>query len=191
MSAHTEREVRWTDHIQAWVQLLTAMFAAIAIILSVVALIGQQQVNKSQIQANNQAQERERRVYASRVSLWGGEDRKSAIRVQNRSPVPINQPIVETGRELSASSPVGDVYHFLPTIPPCTVISFLPQRTKDGSMALYPSAIYFRDAYGSWANSYGKLEESPVWDNFQMAVGAKLETIVIQSYSFKDTTDCG
>ncbi len=93
---------RW----QALMATAGAVFALFALIGSAVALVytanaweAQKTLNEQQIALNTVTQQRERRVYSSRVALWAtvGTDFSSVrpagidINVQNRSPVPLRR----------------------------------------------------------------------------------------------------
>ncbi|MFI6820971.1 hypothetical protein ACIBJE_08445 [Micromonospora sp. NPDC050187] len=106
------------------VSLLALIGSGVALFYTAKAWEGQQTLNKQQIELNRVTQDRERRVYSSRVALWAtiGTDFSSIkpagvdVHIQNRSPVPLRRmrllvPL-ESGRVAEAR---------IEDVPPCVV----------------------------------------------------------------------
>lgn len=137
-SQHSKKELR-----AVWVQALAAVLALVlgvpGVWLAYKAFTDQQEINRSQIELNQLAQNRFERRYAAKFAFWD-EVRpfnkvEATFKLQNRSPVPLRHVTIVGKQRMYAATPKEvsmRLWFELPTIPPCSlaVVEIDPERLR-------------------------------------------------------------
>ena len=176
--------------------LLALLGSGIALVYTAQAWDGQQTLTSQQITLNQVIQNRERRIYSSRVALWANVATDfSSVRpagidvfIQNRSPVPLRR--VRLLVPLESGEPAEAR---LKDIPPCTTRALrvsppIGQRfagTNEQWLGYSPVALVFQETAGVW-----RLDDSGL---VEMASVPALTAAQLQYTDpmERSVTDCG
>jgi hypothetical protein len=184
--------------LQSLATVVTVPIVVMALLVGLNTYRDQQRINSSQARINQIEQERFEQRYASRVSWWMGSDYVS-FQLQNRSPIPIEAvQILPEDMEWQGHANYSQDWFWLPTIPPCTIMSLkLPekvrvsdQRTGDIEVVKVPSWINPQVRFSDGLKAWLKTESSLSLASRDPLLGIPVSDIASHA-KWQPANDCG